>query len=172
MSTRSLAPAARRRLQALQTNGPRNYRVEAVRFLVVREPASQSREPLSSPEAVVNAIRQLDLIKDDAKEHFGAFLLDTQHGIIAWNHISTGALSSAPVAIPEVLGPALRLLGVASLILVHNHPSGDPKPSAADIELTRRLVQAAKLVGLQVNDHIIFGNGSWRWTSLAEKRLL
>lgn len=172
MSTRSLAPAARRRLHALQKNGARNYSVEPVKFLMARERTAQSKHCLSSPEAVVNVLRQFALIKDDAKEHFGTFLLDNQHSIVAWNHVSTGKLNATLVGIPEVLGPALRLLGVASLILVHNHPGGNPTPSTEDIHLTRRLVEAAKLVDLSILDHVIVGNGFWRWTSLAQEKLL
>ena len=67
----------------------------------------------------------------------------------------------------EVLGPALRE-GAAHLVLVHNHPSGDPTPSKEDIHLTRQIAEGAKLLGLRVHDHLIMGNGSGRWVSLVQ----
>jgi DNA repair protein RadC len=68
----------------------------------------------------------------------------------------------------EVLGPALRE-GAASLILVHNHPSGDPTPSLEDLRLTRQLVEAAQLLDLRLHDHLIIGNGTEEWVSLAQR---
>jgi DNA repair protein RadC len=68
----------------------------------------------------------------------------------------------------EVLGPALRE-GAAALILVHNHPSGDPTPSREDLRLTRQLADGARLLDLRLHDHIIIGNGTEQWVSLAQR---
>jgi DNA repair protein RadC len=68
----------------------------------------------------------------------------------------------------EVLGPALRV-GAAALILVHNHPSGDPTPSREDLRLTQQLLEGAQLLDLRLHDHLIIGNGTERWVSLAQR---
>jgi DNA repair protein RadC len=82
-----------------------------------------------------------------------------------------GALNASLVHPREVFGPALRE-GSASLVLIHNHPSGDPTPSREDIRLTHQLVQTGKLLALPVHDHVIVGNGTNAWVSLAERGLL
>ena len=107
--------------------GPVNYSVRVVRFAVVREATESVPRTLSTPEAVATLAREL--IPDDAREHFGVFLLNARNGLIAYHEVSTGTLSASLVHPREVFGPALRVMGVASLILVHNHPSGDPEPS-------------------------------------------
>jgi DNA repair protein RadC len=71
----------------------------------------------------------------------------------------------------EVLGPALRE-GASALILIHNHPSGDPTPSKEDARLTRQLVDAARLMDLRIHDHVIIGNGSGAWMSFAARGLM
>jgi DNA repair protein RadC len=71
----------------------------------------------------------------------------------------------------EVLGPALRE-GAAPLLLVHNHPSGDATPSKEDVTLTRQLAESARLVGVRLHDHLIVGNGTGQWVSLAQRGLL
>jgi RadC-like JAB domain len=81
--------------------------------------------------------------------------------------VSTGTQSASLVHPREVLGPALRV-GAASLILVRNHPSGDPTPSPEDLRLTQQLVDGAELLDLRLHDHVIIGNGTERWVSLAQ----
>jgi len=149
--------------------GPVNYRIRSVSFTVVREPGTTLGRPLlSSPAAVVPVARRL--IPDDAREHFVALFLDTQNRLVATHEVSSGTLSASLVAPREVFGPALRLLGVAALILVHNHPSGDPTPSREDLRLTRQLVDAGKLLEIHVHDHLILGDGEGAgWTSMAER---
>jgi DNA repair protein RadC len=87
------------------------------------------------------------------------------------HEVAVGSQSAAIVHPREVLGPALRE-GAAHLILIHNHPSGDPTPSTEDLHLTRQLVEGAKLLGLKLHDHVIIGNGTLNWVSLAQKGLL
>ena len=139
-------------------------------FTIVREPGQTLGRPqLSSPAAVVPVVR--GLIPDDAREHFVALYLDTQNRLVAAHEVSSGSLSASLVAPREVFGPALRLLGVASVILVHNHPSGDATPSREDLRLTRQLVNAGKLLEIRVHDHVILGDGEGRdgrrWRSAA-----
>lgn len=96
-------------------------------------------------------------------------LLDAQNGLVAAHHVSTGTLSASLVHPREVFGPALRVLGVASVVLIHNHPSGDTTPSREDLRLTRQLVEAGKMLDIRVYDHVIIGNGGDEYVSLAQR---
>ncbi len=115
----------------------------------------------------------LDLARsaDDGREHFWAVLLNVQLGYLMHTEVSVGTLNASLVHPREVFGPAVRE-GAASLVLIHNHPSGDPTPSQEDIRLTRQLVEAGKLLDLPVHDHVIVGSGTGAWVSFAERGLL
>ena len=89
-----------------------------------------------------------------AKEHFVAFYLDTQLRLIERKLISVGTLDANIVHPREVFEPAL-ILHAASVVVAHNHPSGDTRPSSADIALTKKLANAARLLGISLDDHII-----------------
>ncbi len=102
-------------------------------------------------------------------ERFLALLLDGKHRVLRHLLVSQGTLTSSPVHPREVFGPAMRH-GAAAIVLVHNHPSGDPTPSADDLEVTRRLVEVGDLVGIRVLDHIVIGDG--RYASLADRGLM
>jgi DNA repair protein RadC len=123
---------------------------------------------LSSPEAAALLARDLLNTADDDKEHFWAIFLNSQNHYLMHTLASTGTLSASLVHPREVLGPALRE-GAAALILVHNHPSGDPTPSREDLRLTRQLADGARLLDLRLHDHLIIGNGTEQWVSLAQR---
>jgi len=144
------------------------YRLRLATWIVVRDGGQPSPRLLSSPDAA--ALLALDLTRaaDDDKEHFWAVLLDARNHFLMHTAISVGTQSSSLVHPREVLGPAVRE-GASSLILVHNHPSGDPTPSREDLRLTRQLVDGARLLDLRLHDHIIVGNGTERWVSLAQR---
>jgi DNA repair protein RadC len=95
-----------------------------------------------------------------ARETFWVLLLDGRNRLRDELCVSVGTLTAALVHPREVFGPAVRS-GAASVILVHNHPSGDPTPSAEDVDLTRRLVQAGDLIGISVLDHVIVAQAGW-----------
>ncbi len=152
------------------TTAPCNYAVAAVTFAVVREPEAPARPILSAPAEVVRIATAL--IPDDAREHFGVLLLNAQNGLVAWHEVSTGTLSASLVHPREVFGPAMRLMGVASVILVRNHPSGDPSPSREDLRLTKQLAEAGRLLDLRVHDHVVIGNGTAAFVSMAERGLM
>ena len=116
------------------------------------------RDAVTSPEDVVKAVAG-DL-KGKKKEHFLALLLDTRNRLIRTATVSMGSLDSSIVHPREVFKEAIKA-SAASVIFVHNHPSGDPEPSPDDIELTRRLVEAGKLLGIVVLDHVIVGDGAY-----------
>jgi DNA repair protein RadC len=102
-------------------------------------------------------------------EEFGVLVLDTRNRLKRLQVISRGSLNGSLVHPREVFREAVSLQA-AGLILFHNHPSGDPTPSREDLELTRRLKKAGGIMGIEVLDHVILGQG--RYTSLKEKGIL
>lgn len=102
-------------------------------------------------------------------EEFHLLFLDRKNALIAHERQQRGTIDHTPVYTREVVKRALEL-GASALILVHNHPSGDPTPSKADIAVTRDIVNAAKPLGVTVHDHVIIGRG--RHTSLRDLGLL
>jgi DNA repair protein RadC len=151
--------------------GSRHYRRVAVTYTVAREHLLTSGPTLSSPEAAAELARELLAAHDDDREHFWVIFLDAQNGYTGHHLVSTGSLSASILHPREVLGPALRE-GAAHLILIHNHPSGEPTPSKEDVQLTRQLVEGARLLGIRLHDHVIIGNGTGHWVSLAQRGLL
>lgn len=97
-------------------------------------------------------------LRDIKKEEFRCVLLDTKNRVIREETVSTGSLTASLVHPRETFKTAVRE-SAAAVIFVHNHPSGDTKPSQEDILLTRRLVQAGDLLGIKVLDHVIVGDG-------------
>lgn len=104
-----------------------------------------------------------------SQEQFRTVALDTKGGVIKTKMVTQGSLNSSIVEAREVFRDAISC-NAASLIAVHNHPSGDPAPSAEDISLTKRLVEAGSIIGIDVIDHIVVGDG--RWISLKERSLM
>jgi len=98
-------------------------------------------------------------------EHFGIVLLDTKHRVLRTTIVASGTLNSTVVEPRDVFREAL-LAGAAAVVAFHNHPSGDPSPSAEDLTLTRRLRAAGVLMGIDVVDHVVLGDG--RYWSLKE----
>jgi DNA repair protein RadC len=92
----------------------------------------------------------------EAKEQFRILFLDKRNQIIADEVQQKGTVDHTPVYVREVVKRALELSATA-IVLVHNHPSGNPTPSRADIEMTRQIVSSAKNLGIVVHDHIIVG---------------
>ena len=103
------------------------------------------------------------------EEHFCALLLDTKGRVIEDVEVSVGDLNSAPVHPREVFRQAVRR-SAAAVALVHNHPSGDPEPSREDLEITMQLQDTAEVLGIQLVDHIIIGDGVY--TSLKTEELM
>jgi len=117
---------------------------------------------VETPEDVYNLSKRIHRLK---KEHFLAYLLDARNALIAEETISVGTLTMAVVHPREVFEPAIRH-SAAGIVLVHNHPSGDPTPGDEDRRLTERLVQAGKLMGIEILDHVIVTHNGY--TSLRE----
>lgn len=116
-----------------------------------------SRRPtVSTPEDVVELcaaqLRGLD------REHFWGLALNTKNHLLRMVEVSIGSLNASIVHPRELFKDAVKV-SAASMVVVHNHPSGDPSPSGADIQLTRRLVKAGDVLGIEVLDHVIIGDG-------------
>lgn len=103
------------------------------------------------------------------REQFRTLMLNTKHQVLAQETVAIGSLSAALVHPRELFKGCIKK-SAAAVILVHNHPSGDPEPSPEDVSLTRRLAQAGRLLGIEVLDHVIIGDG--RYVSLKERGLL
>jgi DNA repair protein RadC len=120
---------------------------------------------IRSPEDVVTLGRTFMRIHEEPEEYMYLICMNTKNRVIGVFEISHGNVNSSIVGTREVFQKAL-LANAVSIILMHNHPSGDPTPSREDIEVTRRMVEAGKILGVQVLDHIIIGD---RYSSLKEK---
>lgn len=146
-------------LVALEGVGP----VGAARVLACLEMSrraaswrSAERPTISTPEDVVavcgTQLRGLD------REHFWVLALNTKNRLLRTFEVSVGSLSASIVHPRELFRDAVRI-SAASVVAVHNHPSGDPTPSGADIQLTRRLVRAGDVLGIELLDHVVIGDG-------------
>lgn len=109
------------------------------------------------------------VLRDRTQEEFWALYLDTQNRVLAERRLTVGLLNTSLVHPREVFAPALAA-SAASVLLAHNHPSGDPEPSREDVEVTRQLVASGELLGIPVRDHVVLGDG--RWVSLMERGVL
>lgn len=122
---------------------------------------------ISSPRDVADYL--MEEMRYYQKEYFKAVFLNTKNQVISTDIISIGSLNSSIVHPREIFSAAVKKAS-ASLILVHNHPSGDPTPSREDIEVTKRIVQAGEIIGVSVLDHLIIGEG--RYYSFRESGLI
>jgi DNA repair protein RadC len=102
------------------------------------------------------------------QEHLRVILLDTRNRVLGITEIYKGSVSSSQIHVGEIFKDAIRR-NAPALIVVHNHPSGDPTPSPDDVVVTRAITQAGKLLDVDVLDHIVIGQG--RWVSLKERGL-
>lgn len=128
-------------------------------FELARRKDEHDGERLSvkSHQDVIKVVRQK--LKDKKKEHFLILCLDTRNNLKKISTISTGTLDANLVHPREVFKEAIQSLS-SSIILVHNHPSGNPEPSEADIDITKRIMETGKIVGINVLDHIIVGDNT------------
>lgn len=138
--------------------------IELGRRLTLEAP--EERPSISSP-ADAAALVQYEMQALE-KEHLRVILLDTRNHVIHIEDAFQGSVNSSVVRVAEVFTPAIRR-NATSIIIVHNHPSGDPSPSPEDIAITRRMVEAGKLMEIAVLDHLIIGHG--RYVSMKEKGL-
>ncbi len=129
--------------------------------------ANVNNYKIQGPEDVSNLL--MEEMRYLNKEIFNIILLNTKNNVIAIENISVGSLNASIVHPREVFNIAIRRSSSA-IILAHNHPSGDPKPSTEDINITKRLIEAGTIIGINVLDHIIIGDGIY--FSMKEKEII
>ena len=151
-------------------NPTRPYSIPGFRIALVREPGVKLAERPQLRTRAEAAPILAQYIGETDREVFAVALLTIRHRMLGLHTVSVGCLSSSLVHPREVFKPAI-LAGSAALLLAHNHPSGDPEPSAEDLALTRRLSAAGALLGIEILDHVILGEAG-RFVSLRERGVL
>lgn len=138
--------------------------LELGRRLLVASP--QERPRITSPADAANLLMlEMSLLE---QEHLRVLLLDTKNNVLASPTVYKGSVHTSVVRIGELFRDAIKS-NAAALILVHNHPSGDPTPSREDVRLTEQVVEAGKLLDIEVLDHLVIGQQ--RYVSLKERGL-
>lgn len=122
-----------------------------VRELTTRKYRGRAPQAVRGPDDVV---RILPRLRREQREHFVVVLLNARHEVMRIETVSIGSLNASIVHPREVFKPAV-VESAASIVLVHNHPSGDPEPSEEDLSITKRLVEVGELLGIGVLDHVI-----------------
>jgi len=147
---------------------PKRYKLkEAVIRLVEGHPL-YSEEPLSSPAGVLSVMRR-ELSQYD-REVLCVVNMNTRLQPINFNIVSVGELNQSIAAIPNILKSGL-LSNAGAFLLLHNHPSGDVTPSRDDIQTTKRVIEAGKLMGIPCMDHIVIGAGNGKYCSMREENM-
>ena len=126
-----------------------------------------SEKKITSPKDIADIF--IPLLKDELKEKFIVVCLNSANKIIKMETISIGSLNSSVVHPREIFKAAIENSS-ASIILIHNHPSGNPEPSNEDISITKKLVESGKILDIPVFDHLITAGNSY--TSFVERRLI
>ncbi|MBC8279828.1 MAG: DNA repair protein RadC [Chloroflexi bacterium] len=126
--------------------------------------APEERIIISTPQDAANLVSGEMAILD--QEHLRVILLNTRNEVLSTHEIYVGNVNSSVVRPSEIFRPAVRN-NAPSLIVVHNHPSGNPAPSDDDIAITKDLVEAGKILGIDVLDHLVIGSGQ-RYVSMNE----
>lgn len=141
----------------------------ALSELSIRLSKLKTRDQISfrSPQSI--ARYYMDEFRTYRQEHLKLLLFDTKNHLIGERLISKGTVNASMAEPRDVFSEALRM-GAVSIILIHNHPSGDTTPSSADLIVTKRIQESGDLLGIQLLDHIIVGNGSYR--SMQEEGLM
>lgn len=129
--------------------------IHMIREVAIRYVGARRRAPskITRPEEVAQYLRRR--VRDDAREHFVAIYLDGRHRPIADSVVSIGTATASLVHPREVFQPAIAL-GACALLIGHNHPSGDPTPSREDLDVTKRLAEAGRILGVSLLDHVVW----------------
>lgn len=149
--------------------GPAKASVLLASFELARRMLGLDSDSIPTVQSPQDAVVYLQEIRSRKKEHFVVLYLNARNQIIHREFVSIGTLNSSLVHPREVFAPAIQYSS-ASVILSHNHPSGDCQPSSEDIDLTRRLISAGELLGIEVLDHLIVADR--RYLSMKEQKLI
>jgi len=168
-NVKNISQASLEELSAIKGMGTAKASQLKAAFELGRRKEEDTGEQIAvkSHKDVIKLVKQR--LKDKKKEHFLILCLDTRNNLIKISNISTGTLDANLVHPREVFKEAIQALS-SSIILVHNHPSGNPEPSDADIDITKRILETGKAVGIDILDHIIIANN--RSFSFKEKGLV
>src|SRR5579885_2316514 len=142
-----------------------SYRVPTIRLSVVRDGSAMTDTRIVRSSADAAAVARA-IVGDADREYFVAMLLDAKHRVSAVHVVAIGSLTLAIVHPREVFKAAV-IANAAAVVVAHNHPSGDPSPSAEDREMTARLATAGDVLGIKLLDHVIVGDGE-RYVSFAD----
>ncbi|MCL7412588.1 MAG: DNA repair protein RadC [ANME-2 cluster archaeon] len=165
-----LSRASPTKLQEIRGVGAAKAAEMAAMFELARrlETFTEEERPrISSPEAAYRFL--YPKLREQKKESFIALHLDTKNKLLREETVSVGSLNANIVHPREVFKTAIQE-SAAAIIVAHNHPSGDPSPSQNDIDITRKLVETGRVMGIELYDHIIIGDG--RFLSLKEQNLI
>ncbi len=141
------------------SRAPSPTTVVTTRVVLQRAAAPLCPNPIRDSSAVFQLLGEEARTWD--REHFLTVILDGKNRAIAIDEVAVGTATAALVHPREVLNTVLLVNGV-SIVLVHNHPSGDPTPSEEDVALTERIEAAAELMGIRFLDHVVLGDGNFR----------
>ncbi len=139
--------------------------------MIIKENTNEKVNNSNEVAEVLRAILQHDSDIEQEKEHFWVIGLNAKNAIKFIDLVSLGTLTGSLIHPRETFRLAV-MKGVASIVCGHNHPSGDPTPSRDDIAVTERLKKAGEVLGIQVLDHVIIGNGGGPFVSLKEQGIL
>ena len=152
---------------AAQKSNP--YELKEVVLRLAEGQSLYSDQPISNAEAAVEVMRK-ELMQED-RERLVVINLNSKMKAINYNVVSVGNLTQTVADIPFIMKSAI-CSNAASTILLHTHPSGDPTPSGLDVELTKRVVEAGKLIGISCVDHVIVGCGTGFTFSMREQGIV
>ena len=149
-------------VSTLSSASPRGHRVREL-VVAYRSLRASDGRVVDVPAVALSNARNAaavlgPLVADQVVEVFGVACLSTKHRLLTWHVLSRGTRDSTPVSLPDVFLPACLTPGATGVMVVHNHPSGDPTPSPDDARLTLRLCAAADVLDIALLDHLIVGD--------------
>lgn len=139
--------------------------VAAIRLALMATRADHYRTPITSPASVFALVQDMQLLE---QEEVRVVLLDTRNNLIGVHMVYRGSLNMSQIRVGELFREAIKR-NAASIIMVHNHPSGDPSPSPDDVAVTKMAVEAGKLLDISLHDHLVAGRN--RFVSLKDRGL-
>ena len=143
-------------LQEINGIGP-SKAMQILTIAEIQKRISQSKKPVKKISCAEDVFKLFqDRLKDKNEEHFYVLMLNNQNNIIAEQEVSKGILDASIIHPREVFKPAIKN-SASKIILVHNHPSGNPEPSGEDLDITEKLTEAGNQIGIKILDHVIIG---------------
>jgi DNA repair protein RadC len=146
---------------------PRTIRIKTIKAvfqtMTVQDHVTDYLKPNTRYSSPIQIFETFGFMRHETKEYFLALHLDGKNRVLCIDMVSTGSLNQSIVHPRELFKTAL-LSSAAAVILIHNHPTGDPTPSTEDITITRRLMDAGDMIGIKVLDHIIIGDSYYSFS--------